>query len=589
MISRPCSPPAWTHLPGDISILFFLVAFAFFLHHDALDLWWTYDDPYILELAVFHNPLDFFLRPEIYQKMSIVNFTPLLIPPYALNYHMFGLEPEWFYAYEILLLAILSHGIFLILRSRHFLVALWAALLFLLTGPAAFSSRVLMTHHYLEGACCSFLAVTLLRSSYENGLAAGRCWLAAAAYLAACLCKEVYIPLILSVPFLVKGSWRTKCRRLVPFLCALAVYIPWRFWILGNFGGYHDTWWSNWQDWPLIIEGWTGFSVHFWSLPGKNVSAGFLAALYAAGMAAAVISLLKVKKHDTLLLISMLTVGALFPVIPMLRPISDTGILSYRFTLHIVFLMTLGAGCFFAAILRKVSSGRWKNCFNAGIMIMLIAALFFAAENQKIFLDHTLNPMLKQHARENLFFYTEDAGKTLVTATAGHHWAALACMRKVLEHDASPAVCNAPFDLRNNTDTRYYCYRTALNGFSDCSDSFTRQLKAFLHSISGSIPVKVSLCFTKGRFILDLGPLHPPGEFHMLLGIRPDIYEDYQVLPRMSGQLYCSDHPLYLRVARKLSDSRWVLSPEWIIRLDKDQVIEWSNLGAFPVCPTPLQ
>lgn len=574
--------PPWTTGLMPLWATVFFVAMSFLIYHDVLKLWWTFDDPYILELVIFQNPIDFFLRPDIYQRLSIASFTPLVIASYALNYHLFGFEPQWFYAYQILLLGLLATGIFLLVRRWHSLtVAVWAALFFLLSGPAALSGHVLMTRHYVEGACWSLLSVLLLLSaSKSNGNS--RYWLAGTAYLASCLCKEVYIPLVLVVPFLIEGSWRKKWQMSLPFLCALIVYVPWRFWMLGNFGGYGQRWWNNWQDWHFIMEGWLGICMSFWSWQKNDALACLMAGGYIAGLIIVIITLFRARKINAVMVICMLGVGSLGPIVPVWSEIVATNLLGYRFLFHIALLMAISFGYLFSSTLRKVRFRSWGILCWVVIATGMLAILGFALENQKRLINATLEPLVTQHGQENLFFYHEDRWKTLVIGSKGHHWASLAHIRQAFRHDISPAVCTSPFDLRDTTDTRYFCYRADSEQFEDCNELFVRHLEKFRGSLTKDLPLNVKINIMKGKFRIELGPQEPKGRYHLLLGIVSNIYEDFPMPPKISGQLYCSQHQFYIRIAKELTDDQWMLSPEWRIAFNKEQAIEWSNL--LPPC-----
>ena len=558
----------------------FFVAMSFLIYHPALKLWWTFDDPYILELAIFQNPIDFFLRPDVYQRLSIANFTPLLVVSYALNYHLFGFEPQWFYAYQILLLGLLATGIFLLVRRWHSLtVAVWAALLFLASGPATLSGYVLMTRHYVEGACWSLLTVLLLLSASKSNIKT-RCWLAALAYLASCLCKEVYIPLILIVPFLIEGSWRKRWQMSLPFFCVLIVYIPWRFWMLGNFGGYSQTWWGNWQGWRFIMKGWLGTCMSFWSWQNRDALAYLMAGGYLVGIIAVLIILLRKRKINAIMVICMLGVGALVPVIPMITNIASANLLSYRFSFHIALLMAIGFGYFFSKMLKRVQFRSWGILSWAIMVIGMLGILGFALQNQRRLVDITIEPLLTQNGLENRFFYYEDRQKTLVIKSQVHYWAYLAHIRQALRHNFPPAVCVSPFDFRDKTETsntRYFCYCADSGQFKDCTESFVKNLKKFCESLSKNLPLDVKINIIKGRYQIKLGPQEPKGHYYLLSSNTPNIYEGASIPSKLSGKSCCSHHQFYIRIAKKFLDGQWALSPEWRISLNGRQNIEWSN------------
>lgn len=571
--------PPWTTGLMPLWATVFFVAMSFLIYHTALKLWWTFDDPYILELAIFENPIDLFLRPDVYQRLSIANFTPLPIASYALNYHLFGFDPQWFYAYQILLLGLLATGIFLLVRRWHSLTAVWAALLFLASGPAALSGHVLMTRHYVEGACWSLLSVLLLLSASRSNINS-RCWLAGTAYLASCLCKEVYIPLVLAVPFLIEGSWRKRWQILLPFICALIAYIPWRFWMLGNFGGYGPTWWSSWQNWSFIMEGWLGICMSLWSWQKNDALAYLMAGGYLAVLITVLITLLRTRKINVVMIICMLGVGALGPIVPVWGGIAATNLLNYRFLFHIALLVAIGFGYFFANTLRRVQFRNWGILYWVVIAVGMLGMLGVALENQKRLINSGLEPLATQHGQEYLFFYREDGWKTLVAGSKGHHWASLAHIRQALRHDSPPAVCTSPFDLRDATDTsntRYFCYHVDSGQFEDCTELFVMDQEKFRRSQAKNLPLDVKINIMKGKYWIELGPQKPQGHYHLLLGNSPNIYDDFPTQPEISGRFCRSQHQFYVRIAKELLDGQWILSPEWRISFNKEQAIEWSN------------
>ncbi|MBA7680988.1 hypothetical protein ES703_89314 [subsurface metagenome] len=577
--------PPWTTGLMPLCATVFFVAMSFLIYHTALKLWWTFDDPYILELAIFENPIDLFLNPDVYQRLSIANFTPLPIASYALNYHLFGFEPQWFYAYQILLLGLLATGIFLLVRRWHSLLAVWAALLFLASGPATLSGHVLMTRHYVEGACWSLLSVLLLLSASKSKVKS-RCWLAGIAYLASCLCKEVYIPLVLVVPFLIEGSWRKKWQVSLPFLCALIAYIPWRFWMLGNFGGYGQTWWNNWQDWHFIMKGWLEICMSFWSWQKNDALAYLMAGGYIAGLIVVLIMLFRTRKINAVMVICMLGVGALVPVIPIITNIASADLLSYRFSFHIAFLMAISFGYLFSSTLRKVRFRSWGILCWVVTATGMLAMLGFALDNQRRLVNATLAPLVTQYGQEYLFFYHEDRWKTLAVESKGQHWVSLAHIRQALRHDISPAVCTSPFDLRDTTDTsntRYFCYRVDSGQFEDCTELFVRDLEKFRGSLTKDLPLYVQINIMKGEYRIELGPSEPQGRYHLLLGSTANLYADFPTQPKISGRLFRSQHQFYVRIAKELLDGQWILSPEWRISFNKEQAIEWSN--SLQPCP----
>jgi len=569
---------SWADRMKWVAIPFVFVVVSFLIYHDAINVWWTFDDPYILELAIFQNPLDFFLKPDVYQRLSVANFTPLVITSYAWKYHLFGFAPQWFYLCQILLLGFLAFELFLIVNQKYsIIVSAWAGLLFLLSGPAALSSHVLMTCHYLEGACLSLLSILLLLNAAKSGINR-QYWLAGFAYLTACLCKEVYVPLVLIVPFLIDGSWSKKGWAFLPFFCVLTVYIPWRFWMLGNFGGYGQLWWPE-LSWHGIVNGWLGICASFWSWQSKDILSYMIASGYFAIFTLTLLVLVKTRKINMFLLICMLIIGVLGPVVPVWSGISAGNLSTYRYLFHIAILVAIGLGCFFGYLLQQEIPRSWSLLSRIVIIFGMLAILVFTAVKQRKLIDGSLNSLVMPHARENLFFYREEGWKTLVAESKGHHWSSLAHFRQELQNSVPPAVCNEPFDFRDNSEAKYYRYNFSSDHFVDYTEVFTKNLKNFHESFAQDQQLDVMISIINGKFKVEIGPQEPKGQYHLLLGVAHDLYEDSLIPPVFSGQLYRTQHLFYIRIAKKLASGRWIISREWCISFNSKEFIKWSNLS----------
>jgi hypothetical protein len=95
-----------------------------------------------------------------------------------------------------------------------------------------------MHGHYATGFALSMLAILgwvhYLREGKKYWIA-----LSTASYILATSCKEVYVPLVLLLPFLPVGSVKQRAQAIVPYLLVGLAYAGWRYIMLGALvGGY---------------------------------------------------------------------------------------------------------------------------------------------------------------------------------------------------------------------------------------------------------------------------------------------------------------------------------------------------------------
>jgi hypothetical protein len=203
------------------------------LYWRVLQTWWFGDDPAILWAVASHGALAHFWSPAVWREFSSSNFTPWVILSFGFDWHFFRLDPTAYYWHQLAsLVLVLVVAFTLLTRFVRPTTACLALCLFVASGPVATVSQQLMTRHYLEGLCLALMATVLFIRAVE-GRGGALPWLGGVCYLAACSAKEVFVPLVLVLPFLPVSDTRARLRKLHPFLLALAVYIAWRAWMLG--------------------------------------------------------------------------------------------------------------------------------------------------------------------------------------------------------------------------------------------------------------------------------------------------------------------------------------------------------------------
>jgi hypothetical protein len=211
------------------------------LHGSALNNGWSYDDTQILKHALIYSPWQYFTDAAAWRALVPFNLTPWLSLQFDADAYIFGLQPLGFYVHALVMLAGLAVLMHTLVRAwTSHLGGLVAAVLMLLGATTAISAQQLMVRHYTEGLFYVLLGIWLfLRALKSAHVAAWLSGLSALCFLIAVSAKELYVPLAV-LPLLVPvATWRLRLQYGWPWLLVLALYVPWRLYMLGSLsGGY---------------------------------------------------------------------------------------------------------------------------------------------------------------------------------------------------------------------------------------------------------------------------------------------------------------------------------------------------------------
>lgn len=201
-----------------LSVLAVLAGAVVLLYRKSVRLYWTYDDPWFLHVALMRRWTEGFTYRDIWHQNL---FTPVLTATYDLFASTLGLEPRRWYAAQLVLLVALAFAVYTALRLYTDEIAAAAgALLFIAGPPLANVAAHLGVIHYVEAMLFTVLAFI--------AFAKGRDVLSAVLYLIAILAKEIAVPLP-GLLFLLDP----RRRRVIPHAIALAVYTAWRLLVVG--------------------------------------------------------------------------------------------------------------------------------------------------------------------------------------------------------------------------------------------------------------------------------------------------------------------------------------------------------------------
>lgn len=220
-------------------MLILAIGAVFAIYGNNLQLWWCCDDPAILLHARDYTPLEYFTVPQAWRALIPFSLTPWLSLVYDLDITLFGYEPLGFFAHHLLTLAGCTWLLHLIAaRWTGATAALVAPAVFLVGVPVAQAAQLLMVRQYLEGLLFFLLAVWWAVRAMDGGPRPLR-WLATLAFAVAVTAKEIFVPLGFVPLLLPIGSFRQRLAVAWPWLAVMALYVPWRGFMLGTLvGGY---------------------------------------------------------------------------------------------------------------------------------------------------------------------------------------------------------------------------------------------------------------------------------------------------------------------------------------------------------------
>jgi hypothetical protein len=506
------------------------------LYGSAARLWWTFDDFFCIHFLQGKSPLGYLVSPELWRPHRM--FTPFLLLSYQSDMLLFGLRPAAFYVHQLAALAVAAVALFWLLR-------LWlapgpaflASLLFLLGVPTGAWVQELLVRHYIEGLMFSMASVGLFVASLrEERPKLGV--LSAGLYLAAVLCKEIYVPLLGLLLVLPERDLRTRLRRSRAHLVVLAVYLAWRYAILGTLlGGYG--WTTRPDEVPSLLR----------SLPGR-VGASFVgasalatAALIAALSAGIGAALFRQRRATLLFLGALLLVLA--PVLPVSRSFQarygGLAWLAVAVAFGFGVRALLGRGPAFRALAGLLATtaivaayagnrSRWRESL-ARAERMSAEEMFFLRMKDRELLRHPLVPPAAMN--ELRWFKEEHLG-----LPRGAGWF------------ADDLYLCAP----SREIGRIWEYRSATRSIVDVT-SLLPGIRSGYCSGFRDVPLRADFSYEDGDFFWDLGP-YETGRYAIVYG---DGVERFDVEPRAGYRHHAA--VLTLRVRYEAPEGWVAFSP----------------------------
>ncbi|MGD1148641.1 MAG: hypothetical protein ABR961_11900 [Thermoanaerobaculaceae bacterium] len=521
---------------------------AFFYADDLLSLW-----------AVASTPLPaFFFSPERLRAMT-TSFTPLQAVSYAVDWHLFGLKPLGSSIHNLVALVAALGLLYLVVRRWFSRLVALAAVALVIANPVTLSVATWAgSRHYIEGLAWALLALVLVRRAEGRTHAP---WWAGAAALAACLDKEVFVALPAVSWLLITGPLQKRWRLTMPLWLAVAIYAPWRVWMMGGLGGYVDQAGFDVSTIVLLLKGvpqalavhWFPGAVWLVSLPltlaavgaGRSlwrgaVIVGLLAAPLlpiAARLPVATVENGRFVFHLTVVLLAA-AVGALNRAGPMSPP---------------WLRLALGLGAAALAVLLVLE--------NVDLCWRLVGQRRESSAEAAVFTSGTRAFV---RARQPAYFYEG--------------------LRRLTELSTGRRIATELVPLN---EMLAYCDDTALRAFEsggiavpwhEVREARARQIVAAVKAV-----IVLDGYQVRWRFAAS-----PDTRFAVVVGPRSGVYFDRVEMPAQGRYAFGQDRPdgaptaLFVRVAERLPDRREIVSPEVALTVPGKQTIDCSQARAKP-------
>lgn len=283
-----------------------LMAVTLAAHGESLKGTWRWDDGAHLSFVTGLSPWQYFFIPKVAQAFSPANVSPWSALFYDLNLKLFGLNAAGHYAHILAVIAFGAILFYAVLREwLPPLPSMVGAAALLLGKPTVHIAAGLMHGHYATGFAFTMLAILGWTKFIKGG---NKYWLATsvAAYFLATICKEVYVPLVVLLPFLPTGTIKQKLRALLPFIIVAAFYTGWRYWLLGKlWGGYDQGIFSPYDATRQMAR-----------IPGILIGTGYFSAVFLIVVVALTLLSAMMRRLNWMLIVVALCVVTL-PLIPL--------------------------------------------------------------------------------------------------------------------------------------------------------------------------------------------------------------------------------------------------------------------------------
>lgn len=493
------------------------------LYGNLLTAWWGWDDSMILKHAFQYAPWEYFFAPDVWREYQPANLNPWLILSYDLDLALFGLNPSAFYAHHLLALWLVAVGTYVLLRL--WLDNLWSIIgvtLFICSAPVTTVLYQLTNRHYLEGLLFSTLVFYLYVRALRDERPA-LAWLGLVFYFLAISAKEVYVTLILLLPFLQERDLRRRLFMASPFFVVLGIYALWRRFMLGRWvGGYFPSIdWSVASEMALKIP---SFIFGDSSLSIASILLIITLLIYAAW-----------RNVSARILIMGAVLFLLGPILPALS-ISNPKRLLFFFCWALSLAVVLSLRTF-------VGSSTWRLI----VALAVVVVIGFSTASQGWRTRSDLKTCADGYAAHGRFILRANERQALLPAAEFGHWYAhgLLWIRRNILLEKTPIMVFDEIDLAKvKTDTlQFFRYDSSCRYLRDVSEQISKIYAEWRAKLRDE-PLSVMFSYEEGYLSWHLGP-YKVGKYSLIS------YNDFgsKLYIPASGAIRCEiPEPLLFRI-----------------------------------------
>jgi hypothetical protein len=421
-----------------------------------------------------------------------------------------------------------------------------------------------MVRHYIEAALLATLAIGAWAAALRQAPGA-KVWpfslLSAALYFAACMAKEIAVPLALLIPLLPASRGRPidlveRVRLAIPHAVALVLYLGIRVAVLGPpLGGY---------GFVVTPSGLPGLAAE---LPGKIAAEivgrqfSVVGVIFAAALAAGVLSLLLPPGRRAAALTGLALLLALLPVLPVSTLMEPR----YAMPAWIVVAVAFAAGC------RRLAASEHPARRQAAIALAVVACVSGLWLNRQDWSRRFAR--VERMSDENRFYLEMKDGDVLrQPLTLAASLKELAWMKETVYRRPSGGrwfqddlyLCLHPGPLG-----RVWGWDSGFRGVVDLTARIPALRAKHCSSIRNGAPLNAAFHFSPRGLFWELGP-YRQGTYRFVLEDGVEVFE----MPWKAGFALAAAR-LQLRVRYQSPDGWVTYSPE--LRLGRGSRFRWSR------------
>lgn len=476
---------------------------------------WRWDDSQILLQAQQYSIIENFINPQVWQQFSPANLTPWLIFSFKADVFLFGANPQFFYLHQ--LLAIICASI-----ALYFCLSLWinktyafyGSLLFLVGAPIFSVAEQLMTRHYIEGLVfCLTALICYVLHLRRGGLAlllGGTAF-----YILAVTAKEIYVPLVLLLPFLPESSFSIRSKAVTPYIAVALFYVVWRSWMLDSLtGGYIAS--NEYMKLSFVSDVLHNFA----NFPSLLIGSLWLPSTIIFLLLMTSYSLLLRSRLALCLLILLLVV---LPLAPLVR---TPGILIPDRYLFLFWAMFSFSVAYFGERIVYFLKNNNKPKF---IFLIWAAApmLLLVTLQQGLMFQQQLKAIGSEFDVQAHFILNEDSGSAFIPSESllPSFWFITGLQELKTKWNPQSEVPSAVVDPIY-LDERYdklFRYNRSCSCMEDISSSIVTRIDEFKEKLREDAPLSLRFEYKQGYFSWEFGP-YELGSYHVVskvLGVMP--------------------------------------------------------------------